>query len=280
MKLKTAAAKKTILFTMAILIAAATSPLPDAGASLNTQIQIFSLGTIALQPPATPPLRIVDFETGDFSQVAPGDTNGGPLIVSDVVHSGVYAVMCPITNASVSVDSEVRMWGINATAEPLYYSFWVYVEEGYEVVGGADTWNVICEWNAPHPVGGGMHVDISMMTNWRTGIKNQLYMNFQNLSSWGIPGTDPQYPNVIIWSNVSMPTGQWVHFQTYYQTDMTNGTIRVDMDGQTIIEWKGRTQFDDIGSNLIAWCLTNYCGTGAPPHTFWFDDICIDRVPH
>jgi len=253
--------------------------------SVNAQdypTQISSRGTINYVN--GDPVRHVDFETGDFSQVPPGDNHGDnglnlPTIVTDRVHSGTYAAECRLDDPSVSVASEIRMWSIPPKDAPLYYSFWIYVEDGYEAVGGAGTWNAICEWCAPNPVSADKHVDISMMS--ARNVKNNIYLNFFQIHvDWGVPGADPQYPNAIIYSGVEMPTGEWVFFEIYYETDMTDGTIQVKMNGTVILEWRGRTEFDPGKTTDISWCLINYCGHEAPPHSFWFDDIWIDYVSH
>jgi hypothetical protein len=232
------------------------------------------------------PIRHVDFDTGDFSQIPPGDVHGEdpssvPTIVTNRVHGGTYAARCRLDNPNLYIASEIRMWGWSPeTLPPIYYSFWIYVEDGYDVGNGGENWQMICEWNAPYPVGGGKHVDISFQD--AHGVKNNLYMNFFQIHLlWGVPGASPAYPNAMIWSDVEMPTGKWVFFEIYYVTDMTNGIIQAKMNGKVILEWKGRTQFDpENGNTAIAWCPANYCGHAVPPHSFWFDDIWIDYVSH
>jgi len=258
---------KPHLLILAILVLIAGCSNITTAATSNT-IQISSAGTIIYSAP----LRHIDFETGDFSQVPPGDTHGDnglsfPTIVTDRVHSGTYAAQCRLDNLSVSVASEIRMWGWSPeTLPPLYYSFWIYVEAGYR----APAWNLITEWNSPAPYYGERHIDLCFANN--VARYNELYMNFYQLS-WA--------PSYDIQSGVSLPTGQWVHFEIYFVTSMTNGLIQVEMDGNLILEWRGRTQFEPTdGNTAIAWQLDNYCGSACSPHSFWFDDIWIDYVSH
>ena len=83
---------KACSLLLAILIVFAGCSGVLSAFAQNTGVQIQSFGTIRYLD--VDPVRYVDFETGDFSQVPPGDTNGdndAPKIVTDRVHSGVYA---------------------------------------------------------------------------------------------------------------------------------------------------------------------------------------------
>jgi hypothetical protein len=271
---------RPLLFVAVILLAGSLGTLPTL--AQNDAVQISTLGTISYVN--RDPVRHVDFETGDFSQVPPGDTHGDnglsfPTVVTDMVHSGTYAAECRLDDPSVSCASSIRMWGIEPKTAPLYYSFWIYIQDGYEAVSGPDTWQMICEWNAPNPIGANQHVGLMFQTYH--GVKNNLNFNFYGIHvDWGVPGADPAYDCALIFSNVSMPTGRWVHFETYYKTDMTNGIIQVKMEDQVILTWTGRTEFDPGETTNISFTVTDYCGPAAPPHSFWFDDVWIDYVSH
>lgn len=268
---------KASIFTSIIVILILTLTTVCATSGQTTSAQLPSTGTI--NTIVRQPLRYVDFETGDFGQVQliNGASGTLPIIVTNRTHSGTYAAQCRIIEASVSQSSDIDIWGwLPETLPPLYYSFWIYVQAGYEAVSGTDTWQQICEWNAPSPVGGGSHVDISFEDYG--GVVDNLYMTFLNLGSWNV---SPNGNIAIIYSNVAIPTGQWVQFEIYYVTSMTSGSIQVKMNGLPILHWNGRTQFDPVnGNTVVPWVLDNYCGTHAPAHSFWFDDIWIDYVSH
>ena len=271
---------KPHLLIIAILVLIAGCLNITTAATSNT-IQVSSGGTIIYSAP----LRHIDFETRDFSQIPPGDTWGDPstsfpTLVTDMVHSGTYAAECSVGGTSASSKtSELRMWSIPPKITSLYYSLWIYVQSGYEVVAGANTWNMICEWYAPPPVAANQHVGIMMMTSG--GVKNNLYFHFYQIHvEWGIPGADPAHDCALMFSNVSMPTGRRVHFETFYRTDLVNGVIQVKMDDQVILDWRGRTEFYPGSTTDIGYSVGNYCGGGAPAHSFWFDDLWIDSVPH
>ncbi len=229
------------------------------------------------------PLRYVDFETGDFSQVTSqygmsGRINGGgdpastPVIVSDVVHNGRYAAKLPTPNPAVYQSSNIDLWSWTPSDyPPLYYSFWVYVQAGYHTGYGANNWQQLTEWNSPAPYYGGRHIDVSFGDTY-SGQYNQVYLNFFGVT-WGGPDVN---------SGVSIPTGQWVHFVIYFKNSLnSDGQILVYMNDNLIIQYNGRTQFDTTSGNTsIQWSFANYCGTSTPPHTFWYDDVWVDYVPH
>lgn len=271
---------KVYLLMFAILVLAGMV-LSTTRATTSPLVPIFSTGDIVYGGS----LRHVDFETGDFSQVPPGDTNGDnglnfPTIVTDRVHSGTYAARCNLDNPNVCRASEIRMWGWSPqTLPPLYYSFWIYVQDGYEVVGSG-SWQMICEWMGPQPAISGEILALSFEDAY--GVKNNLFLDFKKIDSiWGVPGADPALGHTMMFSGVEMPTGEWVFFEIYCATDMTNGIVQVKMNGAVILEWLGRTQFDPVdGTTDISFCTVNYCAYTVPPHSFWFDDIWIDYVSH
>jgi hypothetical protein len=237
----------------------------NTSAALSTTVNVSFSGEIVHNEFS----RIVDFETGDFSQVTPSgmihgeDTASTPIIVENIVHSGLYSAQCSLPNPSQYRSSDIDLWSWSPeTLPPLSYSFWIYVNPGYN----ASAWNLITEWNSPAPYYAGRHIDLSFANNGAR--QNELYLHFFSLS-W-VP------TNYCIQSGVSLPTGQWVNFLIYFKTSMIQGEIKVTMNDNVIIDYIGRTQFDSTnGNTAIQWEVANYCDYSNPPHSFWFDDISI-----
>jgi hypothetical protein len=225
-------------------------------------------------------LRKIDFETGDLSQIGAGDVYSHhpddiPVVVQDIVHAGKYALRCAVANLSPSRRSSVvRLW--NIPLKPvLHYDFWLFIPYGYEVPYDHNTM-MICEWYPQNEVGADEF--IALYFNDASGVKNNISLRFNNnTGNFALLGIWP------IFSGVEMPTRRWVHFQISYRHDLINGEVQVKMDGKIIMDYKGRTAFDN-SPDFTQFAFGTYFWIEEAPlinaAAFYYDDIYIADEPN
>jgi hypothetical protein len=232
-------------------------------------------------------LRKVDFETGDFSQNIQNVT-GMSTITKGLKGSYAALLRSPPTSSLM-----FWSWDVVHDYPEMYIDFLVQVQQGFVVPEGG-FWQLLWEENAPHPIGGNEHFGLMFKT--ARGVTNNIFLQFYSNYDirqydlpfeWGIaPEGEGSDRAAELYTGVEMPTGQPVHFEIYVKTHMTDGIIRIKMNGTVIIDYHGRTQFDapidpDTGqpNNAIAYVLTNYCADSLPVHDIIFDDIYIGTEP-
>ncbi|MFX0137089.1 MAG: heparin lyase I family protein [Candidatus Hodarchaeota archaeon] len=242
--------------------------IPIIKAQNSIYRNISSYGTISY-----PAIRKIDFETGDFSQIEPGDIFSHrpediPILNNEIVHGGSYSVKCSLPGSGYDAGSSfVRMKGFPLI--DLYYDWWIYINEGYDA---GSNWNMICEWYPQNSIGANHHVAICFIN--AHGIKNNLFFNFRTIHvEWEVPGASSKYECAQIYSDIEMPTGRWVHFNVIYRYHASSGQIVVKMDGQNVLIWNGKTTFNS--TSKMQWGFGTYCSPDNDPHSFYFDDIII-----
>jgi hypothetical protein len=88
----------------------------------------------------------------------------------------------------------------------------------------------------------------------------------------------------VVWeciSYVRAPVGEWMLFETFWKLDPANGRVWAAVNGQTIVDYRGRTQRDS--ELYVWWPFKVYVGSGLrdyPNDTFyqWVDDVEIGQV--
>ena len=244
-------------------------------AEMTSSVQISVSGQII----TSNPLRYIDFETGDFSQVGSGSLSYAyssdiPVITLNNPYAGNYA--CNVSTAqtrSSSMDSYVILSSIPLGSE-IYYDFEMYVPSGYST---GNNWDLLWEWYPHNSVGANHHLGVGIID--ANGVSNNLYFHFYGIQfDWNVPEANPGIDNVMIYSGIGLPTGRWVHFQILYNSDDVNGQVEVKMDNAVVLNWQGKTTFND--TSYMQWGFGTYCASTTNPHWFGYDNIWIDTVPH
>ncbi len=234
------------------------------------------------------PLRSIDFETGDFSQISVGgDLVGNYALVSDQTHSGNYAVRF-ISGSGYPSKSDIRLWGaersIGTTSSPdRWDSFWIYVPSDFD----SSPWNMLIEWcpriTDSHNLGWRFcdrHVLVGFED--RNNVEANVYLYFGNSLDYGFFPDNPGANYRGIYSGVSMPKGEWVHFNmhTYWSLN-SNGKVEIWMNNQKVIDYTGRTilseDYPDVGHNSE---IGSYRYGSLPASPMYVDDvlICSDEI--
>lgn len=243
-----------------------------AFSATGDSVQLYSFGSIT--PPIHNIIRLLNFETGDFSQIGSGEfgstyASDVPVITRINPYSGNYA--CNVSTAQTrpaSMMSYVILSSIPFGHE-IYFDLYFYAPPGFDT---GNNWDLLWEWYPQNDVGANQHLGVGVIDG--NGVTNNLYFHFYGIQfDWGVPGADPRYDNVMIYSGVGLPTGRYVHFRILYNSDDVNGEVQVKMDNTIILDWQGKTTFNNTPA--MQWAFGTYCGSRSDPHWFEYDDVTI-----
>jgi hypothetical protein len=198
-------------------------------------------------------VRRVDFETGDFTQPAPGDVVGAAQAVTSPVHCGQYAV-----SLSAPPKADVRMWSLRS--RDLWLSYWVLIPTDWN---GEGQWQMLHEWCPGVSPFCNIHILLGFQDHG--GIEDNLYL----YHIWA-PGVAEQ-----IYANVALPRGRWVKVKSYTHWDMTAGELMVWLDDVEILRYQGRTLMYEADPSLLSLEIGGYRDSAYAPSPMYLDDIVL-----
>lgn len=190
---------------------------------------------------------------------------------------------------------QVDMGGPSGHFMSGYYSFWVYVDEGFTDTGTSHgPWNMIMGWmtgvaGAPDPIS-----DVGI-ERWNG--KLQVIYTLKNASTNpnryysapAIAGYDVSNGWYRMTSSspagiVEFPRKQWVHLCVYYKMSKTNGRVTIWQDGTKIMDLTAPTMDTftgwilDVGHNTAGDMLLqlgNYGGGNTTTQRLYIDDFKV-----
>lgn len=253
-------------------------------------------------------LRNLNFETGDLSQfqyVSPeapeywgdylvlegaglfGDDwwaanpgakkivagQGAIEVVNDIVASGNYALRLSLnTMGGRDSKSSIAIRPIPYDV-PVFYDFYYRIPPRFH----AAAWHLIMEWC----VGKSPYCDRNIHLYFAPveGVPNVLQMfSFGGEFNGGLPFF-PHHTFYDATGNfITLPDGQFVHFQIKYVSHLTNGQINIKMNGIEIFDFHGRTQLADTPTKYGIEA-GQYGSPANAPHSVWLDDFYIGTEP-
>jgi hypothetical protein len=200
-------------------------------------------------------VRQVDFETNDFSQVPPGDTVGDSTIVTEQAHCGSRSA-----RLTAPPKADIRMWSL--ASQDYWLSYWIYLPTSWN---GDGRWQMLHEW-CP---GVSPFCDIHVLLGFqdKSGIENNIDLYY--ILGAGQTGQ--------IFSDVSLPQGEWVHIKSYTHWNETDGNLIVWMNDREILNFSGRTTMLPTNTSKISLEIGSYRDSSYAPSPMYVDDIVLCR---
>ncbi len=207
------------------------------------------------------------FETGNISEYSGhGDwiqqgTTPKYEVQTSIVRSGDYAVKFTIdTSSKTSQAAYLFYW--NTLPDAAYYSAWYYIPANTVV---QHWWNIM-QWKSTY----NGNSDYSRpVFNLGAGSKQTLGLCY-------LP--DKESDKVCWDQSVRLPTGRWVHIETYYDRDKVDGRVIVWQDGVKMFDVSGYPTVLSDGS--LHWSVNHYSDDIQPnPSSIYLDDIIIAHSP-
>jgi hypothetical protein len=175
-----------------------------------------------------------------------------------------------------------------------YYSFWAYVDAGYNDMGSTHgPWNMLFGWltgaaGAPDPIS---HIGLE---NWN-GTLQLVYVlkNASTSSRYYDPPVIPGYDMSNGWYRMTssspagikpFPRNQWVHVCAYYKMAKSGGQVTIWQDGTKVMDLTAPSMDTftgwtlDVGHNTAGDMLLQmgiYGGANTTTQRLYLDDIKV-----
>ena len=216
-----------------------------------------------------------NLETGDFSEFIADDgflpQDSGEAVTSvstDHAHSGTHAVK-QVIDTSGDVQQGARLFRNHEVRKSgAYYSAWLFIDEP---VNAPEWWNV-WQWKDNEARTSADDSNVAASLNIRTKVEDRSLLEFY-VHDRGVSS------HLVNNANRSLRIGQWLHVETWFAADPTQGQVYVWVDG---IQWFGLDNLNTLTADSyeIAWSVNNYSDDVAPaagpgPVTIYWDDLAI-----
>ncbi len=158
-----------------------------------------------------------------------------------------------------------------------YVKYWMKLEDDFveRFPMERPNWRMMMEWKEPDS---GITTEKGGTNNYRINV--HIVMK-DGTPRWLVIGQEVQPVRITEWEETNLdhvvPTGRWFQVEAYMRKHASDGRVFFAVDGETVCDYRGRTEHKDNPLPLKFWSIFKlYHGTkwleAGPTHQ-WIDDV-------